>query len=244
MPASLKRIGTGRGRDAAARLAALDRSQAVITFDLDGTILDANENFLRTMGYRLDEVRGKHHRMFVDPAERSSDEYREFWDSLREGRYRQDLFKRFGKGGTEIWIEASYNPILDGDGRPYKVVKYATDVTDRQMQLAELRGLTQAISRVQAVISFDLDGTILDSEPELPRRDRLHDRRDPRPAPQHVRRPRPSAQPRVRPVLAHVGERSVPVGPLSTHRQGRQGGVDRGVVQPDLRRATATCTGS
>jgi methyl-accepting chemotaxis protein len=161
MAPTLKRIGSGRNRDTAARLEALDRSQAVITFDLDGTILDANQNFLRTMGYRLDEVQGKHHRMFVDPAERSSDEYREFWDSLREGRYRRDLFKRFGKGGKEIWIEASYNPILDGDGQPYKVVKYATDVTDKQMRLAELEGLTAAISRVQAVISFDLDGTIL-----------------------------------------------------------------------------------
>jgi methyl-accepting chemotaxis protein len=101
----------------------------VIEFGLDGTIRHANENFLKTLGYTLDEVRGQHHRLFVDAAERESPAYQAFWDKLGRGEHDAGEYKRIGKGGKEIWIQASYNPILDASGRPFKVVKYATDIT-------------------------------------------------------------------------------------------------------------------
>jgi methyl-accepting chemotaxis protein len=117
--------------DFESQLAALRKSQAVVEFDLDGTIRTANDCFLRAMGYSPDEVQGKHHSMFVDPAERQSAEYREFWERLGRGEFQQAEFRRLGKGGKEVWIQASYNPILDLKGKPYKVVKFATDVTRR-----------------------------------------------------------------------------------------------------------------
>src|SRR5215813_5005923 len=113
--------------DVAAKLDAVSRSQAVIEFNLDGTIITANENFLRAMGYTLSEVQGKHHSMFVDPGHRDSAEYREFWARLGRGEYQAVEYRRFGKGSKEVWIQASYNPILDRSGKPFKVVKYATD---------------------------------------------------------------------------------------------------------------------
>ena len=106
------------GGDAAAKLAALDKSQAIIEFKMDGTIITANANFLNAMGYSLDEIKGKHHSMFVDPAYKSSAEYREFWERLNRGEYQSAQYKRFGKGGKEVWIEASYNPLLDRRGKP------------------------------------------------------------------------------------------------------------------------------
>src|ERR1044071_4577903 len=112
-------------RDAIAQLAALRKSHAVIEFKTDGTIITANENFLNAMGYSLEEVVGRHHSMFVDPAERSADSYREFWNKLAAGQVRAAEFKRFAKGAREIWIQACYNPILDDSGRPYKIVKVA-----------------------------------------------------------------------------------------------------------------------
>ena len=120
-----------RMNDFESQLAALRKSQAVVEFDLDGTIRTANDCFLRAMGYSLDEVQGKHHSIFVDPAERHCAEYREFWERLGRGEFQQAEFKRLGKGGKEVWIQASYNPILDLKGKPYKVVKFATDVTRR-----------------------------------------------------------------------------------------------------------------
>lgn len=111
------------------QMAAINRVQAVIEFALDGTILNANQNFLEAMGYSLDEVRGKHHSMFVDPVYRTSQEYRLFWDRLGRGDFEAGQYKRIGRGGKEVWIQASYNPILNADGRPFKVVKYATDIT-------------------------------------------------------------------------------------------------------------------
>src|SRR6202012_5784408 len=90
--------------------------------------------FLHAMGYTLDEVKGKHHSIFVDPAYKNSSEYRTFWDNLRDGRYQAGQFKRFGKGGREVWIEASYNPVLDLNARPWKVVKFATDITHSKAQ--------------------------------------------------------------------------------------------------------------
>src|SRR3546814_7128078 len=110
------------------QLAAIDESQAVIQFNLDGTILQANENFLNALGYTLAEVKGKHHSIFVEPATVQSPEYKGFWDKLRRGEYDAAQYKRIGKGGREVWIQASYNPIMDASGRPYKVVKYATEI--------------------------------------------------------------------------------------------------------------------
>lgn len=123
------------------QVAAIRRSQAVITFDLDGTVLDANDNFLTTLGYQLGEVRGRHHRMFVDPEEARSPAYEEFWQTLRRGEFLASRFRRIGKGGREVWIEATYNPILDADQRPYQVVKFATDVTPQVRLLQDLKAL-------------------------------------------------------------------------------------------------------
>jgi methyl-accepting chemotaxis protein len=140
---------------------AINRSQASIEFALDGVILDANENFLATVGYTLEEIKGKHHSMFVDPVYRSSPEYRLFWDKLGRGEYDAGQYKRIGKGGKEIWIEASYNPILGADGRPVSVVKYATDVTAQVIKNADSSGQISAVNKAQAVIEFTLDGKIL-----------------------------------------------------------------------------------
>lgn len=125
--------------DDGARLAAFDRSQAVIEFDPDGVILTANGKFLDTVGYTLDEIRGKHHSLFVDPGFRSSAGYAVFWRGLKQGKYQAARYRRFGKGGREIWIEASYDPLLDACGRPYKVVKFATHPTQQVNLLLHLR---------------------------------------------------------------------------------------------------------
>ncbi|MGO9995003.1 MAG: methyl-accepting chemotaxis protein [Steroidobacteraceae bacterium] len=116
------------------KLAAIDRSQAVIEFAVDGTILTANENFLKTFGYTLDEIAGKHHGMFVDSVYRGSNDYRQFWEKLGSGEYDAGQYKRIGKGGKEVWIQASYNPIMDMKGKVLKVVKYATDITEQRRQ--------------------------------------------------------------------------------------------------------------
>jgi len=149
-----------RNADFAGQLAAIGKSQAVIEFNLDGTILTANENFLGAMGYTLAEVQGKHHSMFVPPAERDDSAYRAFWAALNRGEYQSAEFKRVGKGGKEVWIQASYNPILDLNGKPFKVVKFATDVTEQKLRNADFAGQLAAIGKSQAVIEFNLDGTI------------------------------------------------------------------------------------
>ena len=148
-------------REALAQVIALGKSQAVIEFNLDGTIITANQNFLDAVGYRLDEIKGKHHGMFVVPEERSSPAYREFWARLGRGEYQSAEYKRLGKGGREIWIQASYNPIIDEAGKPVKVVKFATDITARKIRSLEDAGKISAIGRAQAVIEFNLDGTII-----------------------------------------------------------------------------------
>ena len=142
-------------------IAAINRVQAVIEFDLNGKILHANDNFLRALGYTLEEISGQHHWMFVDPAFRSSHEYKDFWDKLGRGDYDATQYKRIGKGGKEVWIQASYNPILDASGKPYKVVKFATDITEQKLKNADFEGQLAAISKVQAVIEFTLDGKVL-----------------------------------------------------------------------------------
>ena len=140
---------------------ALDRVQAIIEFNLDGTVITANENFLRTFGYELDEISGKHHRIFCEPAYAESPEYAAFWQKLARGEYAAAEFKRLSKGGKEIWLQASYNPIFDMNGKPFKVVKFATNVTEARLQTAEFEGKIKAIDRVQAVIEFELDGTVI-----------------------------------------------------------------------------------
>ncbi len=141
-------------------LQALSRSQATIEFNLDGMIADANENFLNTLGYALAEIKGKHHSMFVDPVYAASADYRSFWEKLRNGEYDAGQYKRIGKGGKEVWIQASYNPIMDAAGKPFKVVKFATEITAQKIQTADFEGQLAAINKAQAVIEFDLDGTI------------------------------------------------------------------------------------
>jgi methyl-accepting chemotaxis protein len=140
---------------------ALGRSQAVIEFDLDGTIRTANDNFLKALGYPLGEIQGKHHSMFVAPSERDSAAYRDFWAALKRGEYQAAEYKRIGKGGKEVWIQATYNPVLGADGKPFKVVKFATDITARKIQSMEDAGQIAAVSRAQAVIAFEMDGTIV-----------------------------------------------------------------------------------
>ena len=140
---------------------AIHRSQAVIEFSLDGKILTANENFLRTMGYSLPEIVGRHHEMFVPTADRNTPAYREFWAALGRGEFAKAEFKRITKDGREIWLQATYNAILDPDGKPMKVVKFGSDVTEARMESANNKGQIQAINRSQSVIEFSLDGKIL-----------------------------------------------------------------------------------
>ncbi|MDU6725341.1 MAG: PAS domain-containing methyl-accepting chemotaxis protein [Bradyrhizobium sp.] len=134
---------------------------AVIEFKLDGTIITANRNFLDAVGYELAEIAGQHHSMFVAPAERDNAAYREFWTSLNRGEFHAAEFKRVAKGGRDIWIEASYNPVIDSSGRPVKVVKYATDITQKKLRAMTDSSKLAAIDRAQAIIEFDLDGTII-----------------------------------------------------------------------------------
>jgi methyl-accepting chemotaxis protein len=145
----------------AGKIAAIDRAQAVIEFRPDGTVVTANENFLKALGYSLGEIQGKHHSMFVEPAERDSAAYREFWAALNRGEFQTGEFKRIGKGGREVWILASYNPVFDEKGKPFGVVKFATDVTAQKLKNADLSGQIEAIGKSQAVIEFKLDGTII-----------------------------------------------------------------------------------
>jgi methyl-accepting chemotaxis protein len=143
--------------------AALNRVQAVIEFDLEGKILHANENFLRVLGYSLSEVQGRHHSMFCEPEYAASASYKQFWANLGAGEYNHGEFKRIAKDGREAWINASYNPILDADGKPYKVIKFATDITDTRMRNAEYEGKVSAIGKAQAVIEFDMTGHVLNA---------------------------------------------------------------------------------
>jgi methyl-accepting chemotaxis protein len=146
-----------------AQVAAIHKSQAVIEFELDGTIRTANENFLAVMGYTLAEIQGRHHSLFVEPDYRESTAYKTFWRDLGEGKSKADEFKRIGKGGREVWIQASYNPILDGKGRPCAVVKFATDVTARKLRDADVQAQINAVGKIQAMIQFNLDGTIIEA---------------------------------------------------------------------------------
>lgn len=156
-----------RTADNLSQIEAIGRSQGVIEFALDGTILTANANFLDLVGYSLAEVTGQHHRMFVDPNERDGAPYRAFWEALGRGTFQAGEFRRLGQGGREIWLQANYNPIYDPSGKPTKVVKFASDITEAKRQSADLRGQVEAIGRSQSVIQFDLDGYVLDANPNF-----------------------------------------------------------------------------
>ncbi|MFT3938149.1 PAS domain S-box protein [Rhodopseudomonas sp.] len=166
-----RRVGVSvEWADASVRLAnarfkavsdALSRSQAMIEFDVEGKTVNANDNFLRLMGYSLGEIVGCHHSMFVEPQFRDSPEYRAFWARLKAGEYVSAEFKRIGNHGKEVWIQASYNPVVNDRGKVFSIVKYATDVTEQKLSRANLIGQIEAIHRTQAVIEFNLDGTII-----------------------------------------------------------------------------------
>ena len=141
--------------------ALLHKSQAVIEFDGNGKIITANANFLATMGYALDEIQGRHHSLFLDPSERTSEAYRLFWDGLSKGKADSAAFRRIAKGGREVWLQASYNPVLDRAGKTVKIVKFATDITAYKLAALEMEGQIAALHRSQAVIAFEPDGTIL-----------------------------------------------------------------------------------
>lgn len=145
---------------------AISSAQAVIEFEMDGTIITANDIFLNAMGYRLDEIVGQHHSMFVDEATRNSLEYKQFWNRLNHGENLPGEYKRIGKGGKVVYIHASYNPIADKDGNYVKVIKFASDITDavkQREQMVEAAAKMEAISKAQAVIEFEMDGTIIDA---------------------------------------------------------------------------------
>jgi methyl-accepting chemotaxis protein len=143
--------------DAEGQVAAINKAQAVITFELDGTIRSANDNFLRTMGYPLEEIRGKHHGMFVEPSHRASAEYRSFWAKLGRGEFDAGQYQRVAKGGRNVWLQASYNPILDAAGKPLHVVKYATDVTE---QVTFAKQLRSAVEETKAAVTATMNGDL------------------------------------------------------------------------------------
>jgi methyl-accepting chemotaxis protein len=147
--------------DHAGQVAAVERSQAVVEFKLDGTIVTANKNFLSALGYALGEVQGKHEGLFVEPLERAGAAYRDFWAKLNRGEPQSAELKRIGKSGQEVWFQATFNPIADESGKPFKVVTFATDVTKQKLRMADLEGQIAAIGKAQAVVEFSMDGTVM-----------------------------------------------------------------------------------
>ena len=153
-PSNSDQLDTNEKRrlaDYAGQLEAIQRSQAVIEFELDGTILAANENFLQTVGYSLEEIVGKHHSMFAEPEYAASAEYKQFWSKLAKGEFFAGEFKRFGKGNKEVWIQASYNPIFDEDNKPFKVVKYASDITAQKKAAEQSQVLASMLQEAGAM---------------------------------------------------------------------------------------------
>ena len=219
----------------AGKIAAIGRAQAVIEFNLDGTIITANDNFLAAVGYSLAEIQGKHHSMFVAPGERDSAAYREFWASLNRGEFQSAEYKRFGKGGKEVWILASYNPILDDTGKPFKVVKFASDVSAQKLKAANFAGPDRGDRQVAGGDRVRHGRQGADREREFPRRARLFARRDPGQASQHVRAAGRARQRGLSRVLGQPEPRRIPVGRISARRQGRQGDLDPGLLQSDPR---------
>ena len=142
---------------------ALGKSLAVIDFKPDGSIIEANNNFLMLMGYRLDEVQGRHHSMFLESEEAASAEYQNFWLKLGRGEFVSAEFKRITKNGEPVWIQASYNPVIDNENRVIKVVKFASNVTQQKQLQMDLASQVEAIGKSQAKIEFDMKGIILDA---------------------------------------------------------------------------------
>ncbi|HET8694376.1 MAG TPA: PAS domain-containing protein, partial [Aquabacterium sp.] len=144
-------------------LNAIDNSSAYVEFNLAGEVLHANDKFLQLMGYRSDEIVGRHHAMFVDPAQSSSSAYRQFWSDLNAGKVQSDVYKRISRNGDEVWIQAIYAPVFDEMGRAVKIVKMATDVTQSKLLNADFEGQIKAIGKSQAVIEFSMDGRVLNA---------------------------------------------------------------------------------
>ncbi len=150
-------VGAGMLADLQGQVAAIQRVMAVVEFDLTGRILTANGNFLNAMGYRLEEIQGQHHSMFVTPEVRNSGQYQRFWQKLANGEIDAGQYQRLGKGGREVWIQASYNPILNAAGKPYKVIKYATDVTAQVLLTQQMqRTVTQTEDVIKAATRGEL----------------------------------------------------------------------------------------
>jgi methyl-accepting chemotaxis protein len=141
--------------------AAINRVQAVIEFDLQGHVLNANRNFLTVAGYEMEEIRGRHHSVFCEEKLVKSQQYREFWFKLARGDFDSGVYKRIGKGGREFWIQANYNPVFDETGAVAKVVKFATDITDLRLRESDHAGKITALDRAQAIIEFDPAGNVL-----------------------------------------------------------------------------------
>ncbi|EAC1839865.1 PAS domain-containing protein [Campylobacter lari] len=144
-------------------LNAISKTMAMIEFQTDGTIISANENFLKTMNYSLDEIKGKHHSMFCLPEVVKSQRYGDFWKDLKSGKSRNGLFRRIAKGGKDIYLEANYLPILDQNNKAYKVIKFANDITQRHYEMLDLKNTIDAASRSMAIIEFNPYGEILNA---------------------------------------------------------------------------------
>ena len=230
-------------QSALAQAAAISKSQAVIEFNLDGTIVTANQNFLDALGYTLAEIQGKHHSMFVAPGERESAAYREFWAKLNRGEFQAAQYKRFGKGGKEIWIQASYNPILDSAGKPAGVIKFATDITAQKIKSMEDAGKIAAISRAQAVIEFNMDGTIVTANENF--LGAMGYSLDEIKGKHHsmfvVPEDRDSAA--YREFWARLNRGEYQAGRIQAARQGRQGDLDPRLLQPDPQRGRQAVQG-
>ena len=147
--------------DAAGAIEAINKSLAVIEFDLSGNVITANQNFLNTVEYTLQEIKGKHHSLFCEPKYAQSREYLDFWAKLSRGEFESKAYKRVSKNKKIVWIQATYNPIFDSNGKPFKIIKFATDVTAQKMQDLEYHSRVTAIDKVQAVIEFNMDGEVL-----------------------------------------------------------------------------------
>ena len=220
-------------------VAALSKSQAVIEFNLDGTILTANENFLRGLLARRNQGPASPH--VLRPGLRDSARVPAvLGDAQPRASTRPAEYKRLGKGGKEVWIQASYNPILDLNGKPFKVVKYATDVTEQKVQNADYAGQLAAIGKSQAVIEFNMDGTIITANENFLTRG-LPPRRDPGQAPPDVRRARLRGQPRVPRVLGRPQRGEYQAADTSVSaRAARRSGSRR----PTTRSSTSTASRS
>ena len=193
--------------DLSLMIESLNKSQAVIHFNTDGTIIKANSNFLNALGYELDEIVGEHHRMFVEEGYANSEEYQQFWETLANGEFQAASYKRITKSGKEIWIQASYNPIIDKNGVVKKIVKFATDITKETLLNAERKGQIDAIHKSQAVIEFEPNGTIITANENFLNAMGYNLEENKRQASQDVCRSRHSGEFRIHTILAIIKNR-------------------------------------